>query len=94
MPLLKEPHTQKELYSNMMEAQPSPEPEKKSSHRCSSQLQASITSTEVRAWENSLLRTNSSMLHADTVEASLFSRGNHQMLWILGDEKEKILQFK
>lgn len=49
MPLLKEPHTQKELYSNMMEAQPSPEPEKKSSHRCSSQLQASITSTEVRA---------------------------------------------
>lgn len=23
------------------------------------------------------------MLHADTVDESLFSRGNHQMMWIL-----------
>lgn len=60
---------------------------KKSSHRCSSKLQAPINSLEVRAIENPQLRINSSTVYIDTVDAILFSKGDHQMMWILGGEK-------
>lgn len=56
---------------------------KKTAHRCSSKIQASITSTKVTAWEPTA-KNQFFYLYKDTLDASLPSRASHQTVCIVG----------